>query len=488
MLDALHIPTYLITLFNTLYGITVLSIALMLILENRNPIKSISWILVIILFPIVGLVFYIFFGQNLRKKKIISRKSIKEVEYINGYYDKLKQRFDIRSVQLHPDIEDKRNLVSLLYKSNHALFTSNNSISVLNSGKHTFERIIIALESAQEFIHLEFYIFANDEIGRKIADVLKRKAQAGIEVRVIVDDVGSWELKQSFFKGMEDAGVQIFPFLKVRFPFFTSKINYRNHRKILVIDGRIGFMGGYNIADRYINGHEKIGGVWRDTHLEIKGSAINSLQSVFILDWYFVSQQSIKDKRYFPEHETEGDVAMQIISSSPDHDWKTIEQAFFMAISGAKKSVYLTTPYFLPTDSIRMALRTVALSGVDVKLIIPGKSDAYMTQASSRSYLRDMLEAGVQIYFYRKGFMHGKTIMVDGVISSVGSANLDFRSFDYNFEITSIIYNQEVTKALELDFEEDLKNSDQIILREWKKRPFIHKVGQSFARLFSPLL
>ncbi len=488
MLEALNIPPYVITLINVMYGATVLSIAVMLMLENRNPIKSISWITVILVLPFIGLIFYFFFGQNLRKQKIISRKSIKEIELINGYYDKLKQRFDVNSIQLTPETESKRNLVKLLYKNNHSLFTSNNEVTLLHNGFETFEHIIKALLKAKNFIHLEFYIFANDEIGNKIAGILREKAEQGIEVRVIVDDVGSWELKQDFFKEMENSGVEIYPFLKVRFPYLTSRINYRNHRKILIVDGKVGFIGGYNIADRYIHGSEKIGGIWRDTHLKVKGGAVNGLQSVFIQDWYFVSQKRIRDKSYFPDQKDHGDVAMQIVSSSPDNDWKTIEQAFFMGIAGAKKSIYLTTPYFLPPDSIRMALRTVALSGVDVRIIIPGKSDAFMTQASSRSYIREMLEAGVQVYFYNAGFMHSKMVVVDGVLSSVGSANLDFRSFEHNFEITSIMYSPKVAKELETYFMEDLEKSERVMLREWRKRPLTHKLGQSFARLFSPLL
>lgn len=488
MFEALQIPEYVVTLFDTLYIITVLGIAVMLILENRNPIKSISWILVIILFPILGLVFYVFFGQNLRKQKIISKKSIKQIELINGYYERVKGKFDIRTIELPKEAESKRNMVSLLYKTNHSLFTNNNGVDVFFTGHELFENMLLELKRAQFFIHLEFYIFQNDNIGKQIANILKEKAEQGLEVRVIVDDVGSWELKRSFFKDMEASGVQIYPFLQVRFPFFTSRINYRNHRKILVIDGKIGFIGGFNIADRYIHGNPEIGGIWRDTHLMVKGEAVNSLQSVFILDWYFVSRKRIRDKSYFPKQEPMGKVPMQIVSSSPDGDWKTIEQAYFMAIAGAQKSVYITTPYFLPPDSIRSALRTVALSGVDVKIIIPGKSDAFITQASSRSYVRSMLEAGVKVYFYEKGFMHSKMLLVDDVLSSVGSTNLDFRSFDYNFEITAIAYDKTLACKLSAYFIKDLKDSKEIVLSEWVKRSWFEKLSQSFARLLSPLL
>lgn len=488
MLSQLNIPDYIIFILDGMYMITVVSIAIMLMLENRNPVKSISWIMVLVLFPVVGLILYVFFGQNLRKQKIISRKSIKQVEMINGYYDAIKKQSFGNFLNLEKEEANYKKVISLIYKNNHSILTSDNKATVLNNGIETFDTIIRELKKATRFIHLEYYIFDQDNIGKQVATILKDKAQSGVEVRVIVDDVGSWHLNNAFFKEMREAEVEIYPFLKVRFPFFTSRINYRNHRKIIVIDGKVGFTGGLNIADRYISGSPKLGGTWRDTHLRLEGSAVNSLQSIFILDWYFVSRKRIKDKSYFPVHAPSGNVAMQILSSSPDGDWKTLEQAYFMAISQAKKSVYVATPYFLPTESVRMALAAVALSGIDVRIIMPGKSDAYMTQASSLSYVRGMLEAGVKVFFYQKGFIHSKVLIIDGELSSVGTANMDFRSFEYNFEVTAFMYNKNVAEQLEVSFAQDLQDSEEVILTEWKRRPWNQKLGQSFARLFSPLL
>lgn len=488
MLSDLNIPEYIIFILDGLYMITVVSIAILLMLENRNPVKSVSWIMVLILLPILGLILYVFFGQNLRKQKIISRKSIKQVEMINGYYDAVKRQSHGNFLKLDDEDAYNKKIVSLLYKNNHSLLTNDNKATLLNDGIETFDAIIKELKKAQRFIHLEYYIFDQDNIGKQVTNILKDKAVSGVNVRVIVDDVGSWHLNNAFFNEMREAGIEIYPFLKVRFPFFTSRINYRNHRKIIVIDGKVGFTGGLNIADRYISGSPGLGGKWRDTHLRVEGSAVNSLQSIFILDWYFVSQKRIQDKSYFPAHAPAGDVPMQILSSSPDGDWKTLEQAFFMAITEAKKSVYITTPYFLPTESIRMALATVALSGVDVRIIIPGRSDAYMTHASSLSYVRGMLEAGVKVYFYDKGFIHSKVLVIDQILSSVGTANMDFRSFEYNFEVTAFMYDKGVGKELVHTFRQDLHDSTEITLAEWRKRPLLHKLSQSFARLFSPLL
>ncbi len=487
MLSHFNIPDYVIFILDGMYMITIISIAIMLMLENRNPVKSISWIMVLVLFPIVGLILYVFFGQNLRKQKIISRKSIKQVEMINGYYDAIKKQSS-GNFFLENEVANYKKVISLIYQNNHSILTADNKANILNNGVETFDTIIAELKKATRFIHFEYYIFDQDNIGKQVATILKDKAQAGVKVRVIVDDVGSWHLNNAFFTEMREADVEIYPFLKVRFPFFTSRINYRNHRKIIVIDGKVGFTGGLNIADRYISGSPKLGGTWRDTHLRIEGSAVNSLQSIFILDWYFVSRKRIADKSYFPVHAPAGDISMQILSSSPDGDWKTLEQAFFMAITEAKKTVYIATPYFLPTETIRMALATVALSGVDVRIIMPGKSDAYMTQASSLSYVRGMLEAGVKVYFYQKGFIHSKVLVIDGELSSVGTANMDFRSFEYNFEVTAFMYNKKLAGQLEASFHADLKDSEEIKLAQWKRRPLSHKLGQSFARLFSPLL
>lgn len=488
MLSQFNIPDYVIFILDGMYMITVISIAIMLMMENRNPVKSISWIMVLVLFPIVGLVLYVFFGQNLRKQKIISRKSIKQVEMINGYYDAIKKHSFGNFLSLENEVANYRKVISLIYQNNHSILTSDNKARILNDGIETFDTIISELKKAKHFIHLEYYIFDQDNIGNQIATILKDKAQSGVKVRVIVDDVGSWHLNRAFFKEMRDSDVEIYPFLQVRFPFFTSRINYRNHRKIIVIDGKVGFTGGLNIADRYITGSQNIGGKWRDTHLRIEGSAVNSLQSIFILDWYFVSRKRIADKSYFPVHAPAGDVSMQVLSSGPDGDWKTLEQAFFMAITEAQKSVYIASPYFLPTETIRMALATVALSGVDVRIIVPGKSDAYMTQASSLSYIRGMLEAGVKVYFYQKGFIHSKVLVIDGELSSVGTANMDFRSFEYNFEVTAFMYDRKLAAQLEQSFSLDLKDSEEIKLNEWKRRPYGQKMAQSFARLFSPLL
>ncbi len=487
MLENLNLPDVVISILHNLYWLTVFSVAIIILLENRNPVKTLSWILVLILLPIGGLILYIFFGQNYRKDKIISRKSIHQVETINGYYDTLKDRFSIDTISLPGKTQHVKELISLLFKNNHALYSDDNDVKILEGGEEKFAHLFEDLKQANSYIHLEYYIFTEDKIGTQLLNILAQKAREGVIVRMIVDDVGSWHLKNPFYRKVRKMGIEIYPFLEVRFPYFTSKINYRNHRKIVVIDGLKGYVGGINVADRYIEGVKDLG-PWRDLHLRMEGSAVNNLQSIFILDWFFVSQQRITDKAYFPQHPEKEGVRCQIAWSSPDSDWKTIEQAFFRIITTARKYVFIESPYFLPTESLMMALKTAALSGIDVKIIIPGKSDAYMTAASSRSYIRELLNAGVKVYFFNGGFLHSKVMLSDDIIASIGTANMDFRSFESNFEVTSFLYDEKLSKELKAHFLKDLRESKEIHLHEWRKRPRLQKIGESFARLFSPLL
>ena len=453
------------------------------VLENRSPVKTISWILVLLLLPVVGFIFFIFFGQNFRKEKFIARKVLKNQDVFSFMKTEHSKNKTIQSKLL----EDKRQLVTLLLNNSNALITNNNAIEILNNGQETFDSIISAIEKSKYFIHLEYYIIADDKIGRKIINLLKQKAKEGVEVRIIIDDVGSWELKDPFYKEMRSAGILIYSFLPVHFPKLTSKINYRNHRKIVVVDGEVGFMGGINIADRYVEGSIKYG-IWRDTHLRIEGDAVNSLQTIFSTDWYFVSNEELSDDKYFPNIIASSNKIMQIVSSGPDSDWHSIMMGIFHAIVAAKKYVYIATPYFMPTEGVLLALKTAALGGVDVRIILPQKSDAFISLLSTRSYIRELLEAGVKTYFYVKGFIHSKVLIIDDFVSILGSANMDFRSFEQNFEISAFIYDEKTAKELKITYDEDIKNSILITQDEWNNRSKIEKWKESFARLFGPLL
>ncbi len=469
------------------YGMAMLLIVFVVMLENRSPLKAIPWMLVLLFVPVLGVVFYIFFGQNLRKEKIIRRKGLKNHDLLSEIAHSQSYKLADGILDDAPGTLKNKKLMQLFLNNSSSILTIGNKVDVLNDGKKTFEAIIEAMANARHSIHLQYYIFDEDEIGNKVLDILKKKAQEGVEVRMIVDDVGSWALKKSFFRKMKSMGIEAYSFLTVRFPSLTSKVNYRNHRKIVVVDGEVGFLGGLNVADRYIKGNPEYG-CWRDMHLRISGDAVNALQSVFFIDWYFVSQQDLTDHQYFPHKMPVGDKLVQIVTSGPDSDWPGIMMGYYQAISSAQKYVYITTPYFMPGESVLMALKASAMGGVDVRIIIPEKSDAYFTALCTKSYIKEMLTAGVKFYFYQPGFLHSKMMVVDDEVCTIGTTNIDFRSFEQNFEVNAFVYDEQ--KAIELKgyFMDDLAQSRIIHLEEWRKRSLWQKSKESFARLFSPLL
>ena len=474
-------------IFSLVFLATAIPVAIMIVLEKRSPYKTIAWILVLILLPIVGLVFYLFFGQEYRKHKIFSRNGIKSLGKFRELSSKQLRKIKHTHLNYNNEIQKKENIIKLLLNNSNSLLTIGNKLQILNNGDQTFNAIIKAIENAKHHIHFEYYIISDDKIGNKLKNLLIKKCKEGVEVRIIIDDVGSWSLSNKFISELKENGIEIYQFMEVRFPRFTSKMNFRNHRKIIIIDGEIGFTGGINIADRYIEGVKKIGR-WRDTHLQITGDAVACLQVIFTADWYFVINENLMGKKYFPPFSEKSGTPVQISASGPDTDWKNIEQAFFAAITNAKEKIYLTTPYLMPPKSILTALEIAALSNVDVRIIIPEKSDAITPKWASFSYVENLLEAGVKIYFYQAGFIHSKIMIVDDIFSTIGTSNLDFRSFETNFEVNAFIYEKEFTKRLTKYFMSDLKNSRQIKLYKWKQRAWHFKVRESLAHIVAPLM
>jgi cardiolipin synthase len=468
--------------------ITIVFMVILVIQQRGDPMKTIAWLMVVTFVPLLGIVLYFFFGKNYRKEKIFSRKELADSEQI-----KLLAQYQPGAnadTTYWPDeaVAGKAHIMKMLYNSDKVLLTERNRVKILVNGKVTFERIIAELENAKKHIHLEYYIIEDDNIGNEVRRILIRKAQEGLEVRVIYDDIGCWSLSDEYILSMKNAGIRVFPFMPVRFPYFTNKINYRNHRKIIIIDGKVGFVGGLNIADRYISGSEELN-PWRDTHLKIEGEAVYSLQSVFLLDWYFVSKRNLHDQdRYFPPVDVTDQNLMQIVASGPDSDWASIMQTFFSAIATAKSYIYISTPYFLPNESILTALRTAALSGVDVRMLLPEQSDSKLVSWSSFSYISQLLDAGIKVYLYRRGFTHSKLMMVDDVFCSIGTANMDIRSFDQNFEVNALIYDRRQTVAMRNIFMNDIKGLKSINIDDWYERPRWVVFRESVARLFSPLL
>lgn len=472
----------------TLYVITVIGVMYTIIMENRSPVRTLAWMLVLSLIPGIGLLFYIYFGMNYRRIKMFSMKGLGDFKWLQYMSEDQKQRIKKTELLKREDMETVQRLMTLLLNNSKALLSRNNTVDILNNGEETFKAIFLAISKAKKYIHLEYYIIEKGELGERLKNVLIKKATEGVEVRVIYDDVGSWKLPKSYIREMQAAGIQIYPFLPVRFPLFTNKVNYRNHRKIVVVDGEVGFLGGLNFADRYLHGLPGIG-IWRDTHLKVRGEAVTSLQVVFLIDWYFVRQELLLNKEaYLPNKGAEGSVIMQAVSSGPDSDWTSIQQAYFTLINMAKKYVFISTPYFMPGETTINSLKTAAMSGVDVRIMIPYKSDSLLTYWCTRSYVEELLEAGVRVFRYRKGFNHSKLIIVDGLVSSVGTANMDIRSFEQNFELNMIIYDRNVSRKLATDFMNDLKGSGEISIQQWKFRPKKDKIKESLARLFAPLL
>jgi len=413
-----------------LYFITVLFVCFMIIFENRAPVKTLSWVMVVLLVPVIGIIFYLFFGQNYRKQKIFSRKSVLDMEQLSNIAAFQVKTLPERLSSASEKIREKEHLIKLMLNNSKSALTEYNKVDILLDGVETFPSMFDAIAEAKSFINLEFYRLESDILGMKFCDALIGKAREGVKVRVIFDDVGSWSLSGKVIKRMQQNGVEIYPFMPVRFPWLTNKINYRNHRKILVVDGIKGYVGGLNIADKYLHGHREIGN-WRDTHLLIRGEAVTALNNVFMVDWYFVSDILLTEENSVAEDRKITDRCwVQVASSGPDSDWANIMQVFFSAIATARKYIYLCTPYFSPDETILNALLTASLSGVDVRLILPGKSDSPVAYWNTRSYISEMMEAGIKIYLYNDGFNHSKYLLVDDVFASVGSANVDMRSFD----------------------------------------------------------
>ena len=470
------------------YFLTQISVIFNVILENRNPVRTLAWIIVLVAIPLVGFLFYLYFGVNYRKIKMFSRKGLGDMKWLQYMSEDQKQLIKKSEFLQRRDTVAVRKLMTLLLNNSKALLTRYNQVEVLDNGVETFPALFKSLEQARKFIHLEYYIMDEGRLLTELKRILLIKAAEGVEIRVIYDDVGSWNLSKGFVRELRAAGIQIYPFLPVRFRQFARKANYRNHRKIAVIDGVTGFVGGLNIADRYMDGVPGIG-IWRDTHLKVIGEAVTSLQVIFLIDWYFVRQELLLNKdEYLPYVQADSNVVVQTVTSGPDSDWASIQQSYFTLINMAKRYVFISTPYFMPGETTLNSLKTAAMSGVDVRILLPHKSDSKLTYWCTRSYIEELLNAGVKIYWYKKGINHCKVIITDGIVASVGSANMDIRSFEQNFEVNMIIYDRDVVKKLATDFANDLKDSMESTIQYWKFRHKRERIYESMARLFAPLL
>lgn len=477
---------WLVWLFSFLFAISIVLIAIVISLENRNPTKTLTWLIVLAVFPVLGFILYLMLGQNTRKQRSFKKKAILDeqaFETIEGNRfvdeDKLKQLGS-----------DNFRLFRLAQRLSNTSISFATETKILTDGKETFAHILQGLKMAQDHIHLEYYIVRDDGIGQQIKQILTEKAKSGIEVRFLYDAVGSWKLSKSYIREMRDAGVEMVPFSPVKLPFLNNKINYRNHRKIIVIDGHIAFVGGLNIGDEYLGKHRYFG-YWRDTHMYVRGEAVRTLQLIFLRDWYYATKEAILKPKYLSPvlvEQKKENGGVQMIASGPDTRWEVIKKLFFAMITSAKRSIWIASPYFIPDEDILSALKIAALSGIDVRLLVPSRPDKKIVFYASRSYFPELLEAGVKIYEYQRGFMHSKIIIVDNEYASIGTANMDMRSFHLNFEVNAFLYRTRSVTQLVSDFIFDIEHSHQMNPEVFLKRPITQRLIESTARLLSPLL
>lgn len=465
-------------ILNILYALTILGIIAVVVSENRNPVKSLAWVTVLLVVPVVGLVLYIVFGRNIQNKRIISRRNRRKLRRLGagGGTDPAK-------------IEDAGAVmpqINLAYALCGSHYYEGNDVGIFDNGQEKFDALLADIAAARSYINMQYYIIVNDNIGIRVMEALMERARAGVKVRLIYDHVGSFKLSNRYLRRLKEAGVEAYPFFKVVFPPFGTRINWRNHRKIVVIDGKVGYIGGMNVADRYVDGG-KLFDVWRDLHLRVEGPAVFALQQSFAVDWNFMGQPLLEEGPLATAVKGHS-VGMQLVTGGPTTQWLNMTLVFQQAISRARKCIYIQTPYFIPSEGLVHALQVAALSKVDVRLMIPLRSDSDMLRWASFSYVQECLRAGIKVYLYEKGMLHSKAIIIDDDFCTVGSTNFDFRSFEHNFEANMLIYSTDFNARMKALFVRDMRDSRRVTSSAWRHRPWREKALESVMRLFSPIL
>lgn len=476
-----------------LYIILVFLVCIRIIYDTQSTTKTLAYLLAVIFLPIIGAIIYFSIGINYRKRKMYSKKIFNNAEVELALQKKILENSQNIFTNRSESIKTFKKLANLILSQTLSPLSQGNDVRLLLNGENKFPKVLEAIKNAKNHIHIEYYIFEDDHIGREIIDLLIQKAQEGIVVRFIYDDFGSRGIRKTQVPRLKAAGVNVFPFYKIKLIALANRLNYRNHRKIIVIDGHVGFVGGINVSDKYINGpNSKNGLFWRDTHLMIEGPAVSSLQYIFMGDWnYCANEQLAPDSRYFPEaneHPLEPNKIIQIAASGPDSKTPLIQQTLLQAINLAKEEILITTPYFIPGESLTESLVIAAASGTVVKLLVPGVSDSIFVNYAARSFYSRILDAGAEIYQYKKGFVHAKTLVADKKLAIVGTANMDIRSFDLNFEVNALVYDIEIAKELSAAFYDDLKDARIIDIKSWNSRSKFTQLLEKIAGLFSPLM
>ena len=476
---------------NILLGLAVMLLILNLLfslslifIERKDPTTTWAWLLIAMILPGIGFIIYALLGQNLSRQKIFKKK----IKVDENKRKNLSDTYETNE-EYNNDLESFDDLINMNYNNSGAKYTINNSVDVYVNGEDKFKKLIEDIRSAKRYIHIEYYIFKDDILGKSIIEALTEKVKKGLKVRLLVDGMGSRNLRKSALKEYIKYGGKFSIFFPGILPHLNTRVNYRNHRKIVIIDGKLGYVGGFNVGKEYINEDTEIG-FWRDTHVRIEGEAVNDLSERFLLDWCHASGEEIDDYDDYSEEFEErlGNVGIQIVTSGPDHKEEYIRNAYLKLINNAKKNVYLETPYLVPDGPILESLKISALSGVDVRIIIPGKPDHFFMKWAASSYIGELLEAGVKVYNYQKGFVHSKTIVADGTVMSIGTANMDIRSFKLNFEVNAFIYHKKIAEDGEIQFMRDIEDSEEITKEIYESRSVSIRIKESLIRLVSPIL
>lgn len=478
---------HLILFFEIAYLIGIVLLAGKIIMDTKTTSKTLAYLLLIIFLPLAGIIIYFVFGVNYRKNKFYNFKFERNEEiyrrvqdFITAYHNKVLARLPDHYSQF-------RNTINFLFSGSHSPLTQGNKIELLINGEEKFPKVFDIIRQAKHHIHLEYYIYENDDIGNQLANLLIEKSGQGVIVRLLYDGFGSGKIGKRLLTKLREGGVQVTPVNKIRFRLLANRVNYRDHRKIIIVDGEHVFSGGINISDRYINAGS--GDYWRDTHLYLNGNAAAQFQYLFLTGWFFSTRQKIPNIREyfsFDENGTDGSY-VQVVGSGPDVK-PFIMLSTTSSIYEARKRIYITTPYFIPVESVLNAIKTQSQAGIDVRILVPEKGDSALVNIAAYSFYEELLRNGVRVYLYKKGFIHAKTIIVDDVFSSVGTANMDVRSQELNFEVNTHIYDREINRKLCNIFMVDLNDSTEIVYDEWRERPKIKVFFEHLARLFSPLM
>ena len=463
--------------------INLISVFSLIFFERKEPTTTWAWLLILLMLPGVGFILYLLLGQNLSRQKIFREKKVIDKTRTDG----LKEIQELYEENISIN-ENNKELILMNYNHSGALFTPGNTVKTYTNGEEKFRSLFNDIRKAKKFIHIEYYIFRLDDLGEQLVNELKYKVAEGVEVRLLVDGMGSKELTKKQIRFIHDIGIKFSIFFPGILPHLNTRINYRNHRKIVVIDGEIGYVGGFNVGNEYINRGKQFK-FWRDTHIKIEGPAVNELNKRFILDWDYASNENMNNMiKYFPKPKKKGDVGIQIVSSGPDHMEEYIKNAYMKIINNAKEYVYIQTPYLVPDEPMLEALIISALSGVDVRLIVPGEPDHFFMEWILSANIGNLINYGVKIYRYNNGFIHSKTIVADDNVCSIGTANLDIRSFKLNFEVNAIIYDNKVAKEQKNIFLADQSFSSLVDKEQYEKRSRWLKIKESLVRLVAPIL